>query len=109
MNAHLEGVPQPYLGDENQPWLLTTYVRPGMILQVPPTPRMLARVKWKVLVGIPEPKKCNYPYWIGGRFNMTPSVRGEQDIPPYWLKRKDYMSLFFDNGGKKTPPITLLS
>ena len=30
MNGHLEGVPQPYLRD------ITTYVRPGMILQVPP-------------------------------------------------------------------------
>ena len=25
MNGHLQGVPQPYLRDKNQPWLLTTY------------------------------------------------------------------------------------
>ena len=31
----MEGVPQPYLGDLGSPWLITTYVRPGMILQVP--------------------------------------------------------------------------
>ena len=34
MNGHLEGAPQPYLGDFRSPWLLTTYPSPGMILQV---------------------------------------------------------------------------
>ena len=28
--GHLEGVPQPLSGDLRSPWLLTTYVRPGM-------------------------------------------------------------------------------
>ena len=37
--GHLEGVPQPYLGDLRSPWLLTTYYINGMILVSSTVPR----------------------------------------------------------------------